>query len=66
MAQVYVDDTTMTEWKTNMESINQNCITDIEGIETAISKLNENLRGDYAEQYESSITNFLKTAKTNL
>lgn len=65
MAQVYADATVMAEWKTNMDTINQNCIIDIEGIESAIQKLNESLRGDYSEQYEASINNFLKNAKAS-
>lgn len=65
MSQVYADDTVMAEWKLNMDSINENCISDLEGIEGAIKKLDDSLRGDYAEQYESSITNFIKNAKTS-
>lgn len=65
MAQVYVKDSVMTEWKLKMDTINQNCITDIEGIESAIQKLNDFLRGDYAEQYESSIKSFLGKVKTS-
>lgn len=65
MSQVYADDTVMAEWKLNMDSINENCISDLESIESTIQKLDESLRGDYAEQYESSISNFIKSAKTS-
>lgn len=65
MAQVYVDDLVMAEWKTNMNSINQNCITAIEGIESSIKNLNESLMGNYSEQYDTSINSFLKSVKNS-
>jgi hypothetical protein len=40
MSKVYVDPTVMSEWKTQMEKINKDCISSIEEINTAITKQN--------------------------
>ena len=65
MAQAYVDDSVMTEWKNNMESINANCIEAIEGMETCLNNLNDSFRGDYASEYGESYENFIKNVKNS-
>ncbi len=64
MAQVYVDPTVMSEWKTQMDKINKDCISSIEEINTAITKLNDSLQGDYADKYEESFGSFTKKVKS--
>lgn len=65
MAQVYVDPTVMSEWKTNMEKINKDCISSIDEINTAIAKLNDSFQGDYASEYEESFGQFTKKVKSS-
>lgn len=64
MAQVYVDPTAMIEWKTQMETINKDCISSIEEIDSAITKLNDSFQGDYADKYEESFGAFTKKVKS--
>lgn len=63
MAQVYIDPTVMLEWKTQMETINKDCISSIEDINTAITNLNDFFQGDYATKYEESFGVFAKKVK---
>jgi hypothetical protein len=65
MAQAYVGDSVMAEWKTNMDSINVNCLESIEGIETCLNNLNDSFRGDYASDYSESFTKFIKDVKNS-
>ena len=65
MAQVYVDPTAMSEWKTQMEKINKDCISSIEEINTAIGNLNDSFQGDYASKYEESFSEFTKQVKAS-
>ena len=64
MAKVYVDPAAMSEWKTQMDKINKNCISSIEEIDSAIAKLNDSFQGDYATQYEESFGEFTKKVKS--
>lgn len=63
MAEVYVDTNAMSEWQSKMESINNNCISSIEEIESSIRSLNSSLQGSYADSYEESFSSFTKTVK---
>lgn len=65
MAQAYVDDSVMAEWKTNMDSINVNCLEAIEGMETCLKNLNDSFRGDYASEYSESYADFIKKVKNS-
>ena len=65
MAKVYVDPIAMSEWKGQMDTINKDCISIIEEIDTAISKLNESFKGDYASKYEESFGQFSKQVKAS-
>lgn len=65
MAQAYVDDSVMTEWKTQMDTINVNCLESIEGIENCLNNLNDSFRGDYASEYSESYTKFVKNVKSS-
>ena len=60
MAKVYVDPTVMLEWKTQMDKINKDCISSIDEINSAITKLNDSFQGDYATEYEESFGEFAK------
>ena len=64
MSKVYVDPSAMGEWKTQMEKINKDCISSIEEINTAITKLNDSFQGDYATKYEESFGEFTKNVKS--
>lgn len=64
MSKVYVDPSAMGEWKTQMEKINKDCISSIEEINTAITKLNDSFQGDYATKYEESFGEFTKKVKS--
>lgn len=65
MAKVYVDPIVMSEWKGQMDTINKDCISIIEEIDAAISKLNESFKGDYASKYEESFGQFSKQVKAS-
>lgn len=65
MAQAYVDASVMTEWKTNMDTINVNCLESIEGIENCLNNLTDSFRGDYASEYAESYKSFLKNVKSS-
>jgi uncharacterized protein YukE len=65
MSKVYVDPTVMSEWKTQMETINKDCISSIEEINTAITKLNDSFQGDYATKYEESFGSFTSKVKSS-
>lgn len=64
MAKVYVDPSVMSEWKTQMDTINKDCISSIEEIDSAIKKLNDSFQGDYATKYEESFGEFTKKVKS--
>ena len=65
MSKVYVDPAAMSDWKTQMDKINQDCISSIEEINTAISKLNDSFQGDYATKYEESFGEFTNKVKSS-
>ena len=65
MAQAYVDDSVMAEWKTSMDNINVNCLEAIEGIENCLNNLNDSFRGDYASEYGESYAKFIKDVKNS-
>ena len=64
MAKVYVDPAVMSEWKTQMDTINKDCISSIEEIDSALGKLNDSFQGDYATKYEQSFGEFTKKVKS--
>ena len=63
MAQVYVDPTVMLEWKSQMDTINKDCINSIDEITSAIAKLNDSFQGDYSSKYEESFGAFTNKVK---
>ena len=63
MAQAYVDDATMAQWKTSMSNINVNCLECIENIESCLNNLGDSFRGDYATEYGESYKKFIKSVK---
>lgn len=65
MGQVYVEDTAMADWKTRMQTINANCISSIEKIDTNINNLNSSFQGSYASMYEESFGGFTTSVKAS-
>lgn len=65
MATVYVDSNAMNDWKTQMNSINQECVTSIEKIESYIEELNSSFQGSYADLYDDSFSSFTKEVKNS-
>ncbi len=63
MAQVYADSDAMSGWKSQMQSVNSNCLDDIEKINSIISSLNDSFQGDFAEAFTESFTDFTNTIK---
>ena len=65
MAKVYLEPSALAEWKTNMDSINKDCIAAIENIDTAIKNLNNSFQGDYSTKYQESFGEFTKKVKSS-
>jgi uncharacterized protein YukE len=63
MSKVYVDPIALSDWKTQMDVINKDCISTIEEITTAISRLNDSFQGDYATKYDEAFALFTKQVK---
>lgn len=63
MSKVYVDPLVLSDWKTQMDVINKDCISTIEEITTAIGRLNDSFQGDYATKYDEAFAQFTKQVK---
>lgn len=63
MSKVYVDPVALSEWKTQMDVINKDCISTIDEITVAIGRLNDSFQGDYATKYDEAFAQFTKQVK---
>lgn len=65
MSKVYVDTDAMSQWKIQMESINKNCIDQIDKIDSAMNSLSSSFQGDYAEKFENSFGQYTKSVRNS-
>ncbi|HAB67447.1 MAG TPA: hypothetical protein DCE23_08780 [Firmicutes bacterium] len=63
MGKVLVDSSAMEMWRTKMQSVNSNCVDDIEKIENVIRSLNDSFQGDYESAFAESFTNYCNIIK---
>lgn len=63
MGQVYVESTSMETWRARMQSVNSNCISDIDNIKSTISSLNDSFQGDYETAFSDSFNKFCDIIK---
>ena len=63
MGKVLVSSEAMSTWRTQMEKVNSDCITDIENITSIINRLNESFTGDYETAFSESFHKFCKSVK---
>ncbi len=65
MASAYVEETAMADWKSQMDRINNECIDEIGRIESAVAKLPDSFKGDYAEKYDEAFGNYSNAVKAS-
>lgn len=65
MSKAYVEDTAMADWKTRIDTINKDCISEIESIEKSMNSLPDVFKGDYAEIYGQSFEEYTKSVKSS-
>lgn len=62
---VYVEPVALEGWKAQMQSINSECVSNLERIGSIIGSLNSSLDGTAANSFVNSINKFMTTAKDN-
>lgn len=69
MGKVYVDSSAMEVWRTKMQSVNSNCIDDINKIRGIIKSLPDSFQGNYEEAFSESFNKFcdiIEESHTNM
>ena len=61
----YVESEALKSWESQMKSINEQCLADIDTISKQVDSLKDGFKGDYSDSYTEAFNELLSSIKTS-
>lgn len=65
MGNVYVNSSSLSDWKTKLNTLNSTAVTDVENLSKYSNEISSSFKGDFADSYLEALTEFSSYVKSS-